>query len=310
MTSVATNTESRSPFADEGAIGQSPHTARVYEDLSFCNTPPHPFRPRKVKHNLVGHPLLTIDSILALSTRLKEDQVQWNLGDLPEHIDRRLVEHNGLTPQQTIERIADCKSWIVLKNVQSDPAYKELLDTCLDEVEHAERETCPGMHQRECYIFVTSPGSVTPLHMDPEHNILHQIQGAKTLRLWDPAKQENLSDEQLEFFYTTKNYRDFQMPKLDDAYEAFTIQAGEGLFFPLEAPHWVQNSDAVSISLSTTWRSTFSHRKVSIHQFNAKLRKRGMNPTRYGVSKTRDAMKFATMRALRAGKRLITRSRD
>ena len=303
MTSVGTDSASGGT-----ARATSPSDKRVYEDLSAFGDAPHPFQPVPVNHNLVGHPLLTMKSILALSARLKEDQVQWNLGDLPEHIDRRLVKSNGLTPQQTIERIAECKSWIVLKNVQSDPAYRELLDVCLDEVAEAERSTCPGMHQRECYIFVTSPGSVTPLHMDPEHNILHQIKGAKTLRLWDPSKQEYLSDEQLEFFYTTKNYRDFQMPKLDDAYSEFTIEPGNGLYFPLEAPHWVQNSDAVSISFSTTWRSAYSQRKVSIHQFNAKLRRRGLKPAHYGVSNTRDAMKFATMRALRAGKRLVSRS--
>jgi cytochrome P450 len=33
----------------------------------------------------------------------------------------------------------------------------------------------PGMCQREGFIFISSPGAVTPFHLDPEHNFLLQI---------------------------------------------------------------------------------------------------------------------------------------
>ena len=278
---------------------------RTYEDLDALGAVPHPFRPVPLRHTLARHPLLSLPALHDLASRLSPAQIQYNRGDLPPQMDRRLVPDNGLSPEATLAEIEACQSWMVLKNVQTDPAYAELLNGCLDEIQAASLGTCPGMHQRECYIFVTSPGSVTPLHMDPEHNVLHQIRGEKTIHLWDAQDARNLSDEQLEFFYTAENCRDFQMPELKTPHEAYTIRAGEALYFPLEAPHWVQNGNAVSISLSTTWRSAYSERKVSIHQFNAKLRRRGLRPQAFGASRRRDSAKYATMRMLRGVKRVV-----
>jgi hypothetical protein len=40
---------------------------------------------------------------------------------------------------ETIRRIEECRSWMVFKNVERDPAYRALLDTCLDQArEHSE----------------------------------------------------------------------------------------------------------------------------------------------------------------------------
>jgi hypothetical protein len=37
-----------------------------------------------VKHNLVDHPLLTIDALADLADRLPDDHVEHNLGNVPE----------------------------------------------------------------------------------------------------------------------------------------------------------------------------------------------------------------------------------
>ena len=43
------------------------------------------------------------------------------------------------------------------------------------------------MYKREAFIFVSSPNAVTPFHMDPEHNILMQLRGTKTMTLFPAA---------------------------------------------------------------------------------------------------------------------------
>ena len=224
--------------------------------LEPTSWPQNPLRdvPFKVRHLLDGHPLLTIESLLELSKRLAPEHFLYNRGTLSRFTDRRDVTSNGLTPQETLEQIRNNESWIVLKHVEKDPVYRALLDEVLDEVEAAFGPQMAGMHQRENYIFVTSPGSVTPLHMDPEHNILFQIQGWKEFHAWDPSR-DVLPDELLERFYTAENHKDIQLSPIDQVEPAtFRLDPGDGLHVPLEAPHWVQNGDEVSISFSTSSR--------------------------------------------------------
>ena len=40
-----------------------------------------------------------------------------------------------------------------------------------------------GMGMREGFVFLSAPGSVTPSHTDPEHNLLLQIRGTKDMNV-------------------------------------------------------------------------------------------------------------------------------
>ena len=261
--------------------------------------------PFKLRHKLCESPLLTLEGLLQLAQRLGPEHFLYNLGTLSRFSDRRDVSSNGLSPEETLRDIRENKSWIVLKHVEEDPEYRRLLDEVLDEVEESFGGEMAGMHQRENYIFVTSPGSVTPLHMDPEHNILFQIQGWKDFHIWDPTRQELLPDDLLERFYTAENHKEIQLSPIEEAPTVFRLDPGEALHSPLESPHWVQNGDEVSISYSTTWRTAYSRRKSSIHQMNARLRRLGLHPSPVGSSPVGDSVKHGVMRVGRAAKRLV-----
>lgn len=262
----------------------------------------------RLRHDLIGHPLLKIEALLELAVRLPRTSIQYNLGELDPFADRRQVPGNGLTPEQTLAEIERCRSWMVLKHVEQDPAYKALLGEVLEGVGTLLGPHASGMHQGEAYIFVSSPGSVTPLHMDPEHNVLWQIQGSKSMTVWPPSNPEYLPDPFLEDFYVSRAHGELQLAPIVEPGVAYNLEPGQGLHVPLEAPHFVKNGDAVSISFSTTWRSSYSHRKMTVHQMNARLRRMGMSPTAFGRRPWADGSKFAFMQAGRAVKRLLPRS--
>ena len=44
----------------------------------------------------------------------------------------------------------------------------------------------------EGFIFVSSPGSVTPYHIDPERNFLLQVRGNKTMHMFDGSDRSLL----------------------------------------------------------------------------------------------------------------------
>jgi ribosomal protein L16 Arg81 hydroxylase len=213
--------------------------------------------------------------------------------------DPALTPRNGLSVAETIRRIEECQSWLVLKNVERNPAYRALLDACLDEIQPFTEKHAPRMYRREAYIFVSSPGSVTPFHLDNEYNFLLQIRGEKEVSQFDRADRSVISEIELENFYTgghrNLTYKDEYQAKA----KVFTLKPGDGLHFPIAAPHWVKNGDAVSISFSITFRNPQSEHREMVYCANSKLRQYGLNPVPVGASPWRDNLKFNALRAWR-----------
>lgn len=248
--------------------------------------------PFLVSHRLSGHALFGLPQLMKLARALPERQVEYNAGDVPISLDPAATPRTGLGAEETIRRIAECRSWLVLKNVERDPQYAELLERCLAEV----RPHVPGMSQQQGFIFVSSPGAVTPYHMDPEENFLLQVRGSKTMRVFDRAV---LSERELERFFGGAHrnlaYRDEYASRA----RAFRLSPGLGVHVPVTAPHWVQNGPEVSVSFSITFQTPASTRMAHAHRMNARLRRLGLRPAPVGGSPLRDALKQLAFRVLR-----------
>jgi hypothetical protein len=265
-------------------------------------------RPFTLSHHLVDHPLLTLPSLIELSKRLPEENIRYNRGDVPPGQQLYTGPKTELSVEETIRRIEDCGSWMVIRFVEQDPAYRELLNRCLDEIQPLVERITEGMFKREGFVFISSPGSVTPFHADPEHNFLLQIRGKKTPSLFDVADRSIVSEEALEGYLSGEPFN----AEFKDEYQkkafVFDLSPGDGLHFPLNWPHWVKNGDEVSISFSITFQTHESERAGIVYNVNHSLRKRGFKPTPYGKSAPRDAAKFYAFRAARRAKRLLNLS--
>jgi hypothetical protein len=262
-------------------------------------------RPFTIRHNLVGHPLMTLPSLLELSSRLPESNVRYNSADAQVSQAVYSAPKTGLSIQDTIRQIENCGSWMVLRFIEQDPQYRLLLDQCLDEVQELAEPLAPGMCRREGFIFITSPGGVTPFHMDPEYNFLLQIRGRKHASLLDGYDRSIVPDELLEKFISGDEHKH----KFNDEYREkasnFTLSPGDGLHFPVNWPHWVKNGEEVSISLSITFRTIESERREMVYKVNHYLRKRAINPRPYGQSPLIDSAKFHAFRAARRTHSLV-----
>lgn len=258
-------------------------------------------RPFLIRHRLADHPLFALPRLIELARALPEKQVEYNAGDVPVSLDPAQTPRTGLSVEETIRRIEECRSWLVLKFVETDADYRALLNECLDQMADATGLPPEGMTNREAFIFISSPGSVTPYHVDPECNFLLQVRGLKTVHQFDRDDRSLISEEELERFFSGAHRNlDFR-----DEYQAraktFLLQPGDGLHFPVAAPHWVKNEDEVSISFSITFRTDTSERRCGAYQVNHALRRWGLRPAPVGVSSWRDGLKY---QALRIGRRL------
>lgn len=259
-------------------------------------------RPFTIEHSLNGHELLSLKSLVGLSQALPEDRVEYNAGNLPLTVDPTATPRNGLSVTETIERIRNNQSWLVLKNVERVPEYEALLNQCLEEVRPYSELASSGMTHRQGFIFISSPGSVTPFHIDPENNFLLQIQGSKTVWMFGQNDRTVLSEERIEEFFSGA-HRNMEFNEAHRVRgQEFELQPGQGLHFPVVAPHFVMNGPDVSISFSITFQTEDSADRQSLHRFNRKLRRLGMTPSPVGANAAGDERKLRMLRMMRKAK--------
>jgi hypothetical protein len=258
-------------------------------------------RPFQFTHRLGGHPLFELSALAAFAAEHHKTRVEYNLGNIPVNIpDWRLTPQNGLSAEETVRRIEECNSWMILKRAESDGRYKAVLDQCLDEVFAWSEQHEPGMTAREAAMFVSSPGSVTAYHIDHEMNFLLQMRGTKTIYVWDPEDREVLSEQRLEEYFfndSVHRYQPYEDRFMERA-QAFVLRPGEGVHVPSCAPHWVKNGPEVSVSFSAAYSTDASRRRGSVYRTNAWLRRKGMEPAPFGKYPLLDSAKAHACRAV------------
>jgi hypothetical protein len=267
----------------------------------------YPDRPFVVGHNLCEHPLFQVERMLELLKILPDHKISYFTGKVGVNEDKRKAPPTGLTAEETIRQIENAESWLVLKNVELDPEYRQLVEDCLNEVAPLAKPISPGVTQYEGWIFLTSPGSLTPYHLDPEHNFLLQIRGEKQLYVFDASDRDILSEEEIESYYA--QFGVVGKLEFDESYQkkaySFVMKPGEGVFVPVNAPHWLKVNNDVSISFSITYYSEDVYRRARLFRFNSQLRKLGLKPSPYGKSPWRDSIKDSFVSSVLNAKRLL-----
>ena len=261
----------------------------------------YPETPHVLSHNLSSHPLLELGSLAKLANTLPESSIEFNAGDLPIGVDGK-PDATGWSIEDTILHIAKSNSWAVLKNIEQNPHYRELLLALLSEIRPQIESKTGAMLRPQGYIFISSPNAVTPYHFDPEHNILLQIEGSKVMTQF-PAGDTRFAADEVHEGYHTGGARELIW---DDAFtrhgNELAIAAGQALFVPVMAPHFVRNGPESSISLSITWRSDWSFEEADARGLNHILRNFGFAPQAPSRWPGSNKAKAFTYRALRKAK--------
>jgi hypothetical protein len=248
--------------------------------------------PIAVRHHLVEHPLLTVERVAQLADELPAESVEHNLGNVDKFVPGGEAPRLDETPGQIAREIDTNGCWMVLKNIEQDPGYNALLDETLDEVT-AFAEAEGGMTGREGFIFLSAPNSMTPAHIDPEHNFLLQIRSTKVM---NAGRFPDADTEQAELErYYHGGHRNIAWEPADS--QAFELEPGDGVYMPPHAPHWVTSGPTVSVSLSVTFRTPVTERAARVNVANAHLRKLKLSPRPAGSNETTDKIKAGLARS-------------
>src|SRR6187399_625191 len=259
-----------------------------------------PLKPFAIHHKLSGHPLLTLPRIAQLASELPRDLIEYNSGDAAISQDPDKVKGIDLDPVEIVNRIQTAGAWMVLKRVENSPDYRELLEATLLSVARARGFSSlldAGFEHVEGFLFVSSPNSTTPFHLDSEDNFFVHIHGEKFFAILDNTDRAIVSDDEIERSMT--KHRNL---KYDDSFapraREFHLFAGDGCYVPYQWPHWVRTSGSFSISLAITWKTREVRRCNDLHFFNSMLRGVGLPQQPPGRQPVRDALKLAFYRAV------------
>lgn len=237
----------------------------------------YPQRAVRFAHDLVTHPLLSLDALAAAAARMNPAHVEVRRGD--EGAGGEFSHLTDLQPAapQIIRGIAQSGCWVMLRFAEQLPPYRALLEKTLKPFASVVAAQTGPMRDLRAFIFISSHAMVTPFHCDPEYNILFQIAGDKSFRTFpstipfiDPEAEERLHR-------TGDNLLAWDEGFLAEATD-HQLAPGTALYVPYKTPHLVQVAGGPSISLSLTWKSDWSLAQDEAHRFNAAVRAMGLRP--------------------------------
>jgi len=261
-----------------------------------------PSKPFRIRHALVDDPRLTLPAILDLVKHMPRDRIEYNSGKAAVSQDPSTTPLVDLDPEEVVAKIETAGAWMVLKRVEIVPAYRELLETALLSAAEAQGYKSladAGFTDVQGFLFVSSPNSTTPFHLDSEDNFFVQIHGDKQFAIFDNEDRGIASEDQIEHAIT--KHRNL---KYDESYLARgtvnDLKPGEGVFVPYIWPHWVKTKDSYSISLAITWKTPVVKRRNDLYVANSMLRDRGFVQQAPGTNPAWDGVKLAAFRTLAA----------
>ncbi len=232
----------------------------------------------QTSHGLSDHPLLQLPALIALGQKLERDQFEYSSGDTGPNQRFEDIRQIDLEPVEVIRQIENCGAWMVLKNVESDPAYKQLVADALDSGARAagfKSRQDAGMVDEQGFIFVASANSTTAFHTDNEQNFFVQLHGTKSFHVFENEDRDVVPDAELES-YPGKHRNHAYQEDFEDRAIVYELEPGDGIFLPYIWPHWVRAGGEFSISMAITWKTPEIIRNNKLLFANGILRRIGI----------------------------------
>ena len=255
-------------------------------------------------HDLHHDDRLTLAAVADLADRLPRRSVIADTATQP------LLVPQGGPPRGVLERPGDvirdlrnANAWLTLLMVEEDPGMADLMNTHLDQLESgisAKQGKRVKMRKRVAFVFVSSPNSVTPVHFDIELSLLMQVSGCKTVSV---GRFESDATRRHEFdrYWNGSHGR---IEDLQPEVASYTMTPGRAVYIPPGTPHWVHNGPDISLSVTLTYFTAATVRENRVENFNAKLRRRNLNPREPGRSAAVDTAKVCALGLWTIGQRL------
>jgi ribosomal protein L16 Arg81 hydroxylase len=260
----------------------------------------YPETAGRFRHGLIDHPLLSQPALRTLAARLSPADIEYAEGRRPPGSPLEEAFSTARSAVEILDSLNRDGTWMVMKFIEKEPGYRHLLEMLLSEIAAVAAPVSGPMITQQGFVFVSARGAVTPLHFDPEHNILLQICGRKRFTVFSHEDEEIAPPQAHERFHLGLQNRNLEWKdRFHGRGQTFDLGPGDALHVPVMAPHWVEVIEGPSISLSITWRSLWSYEEADARGLNHLLRHSGLSPARPSRFPQRNRLKSLAYRALR-----------
>lgn len=253
--------------------------------------------PFRLNHRLADHPALDLENIAKVILELPIEKVMFSKGlnDLRVNFDSALTEDTKkLDLNEIIETIRNSNSYIAARNLELHPSFKGLYDDIMNDVEVFMKANKTGTkaHEPMLWLFIASPGAVTPFHFDRFTNFIMQIRGSKELAVFPPGKEEVVKACDVEAYLDWRGQTPEWKDEMDVYANKFNFKKGEAVHIPYTSGHYVKNGmDDISITLSIFYHTDETLIWSKAMRFNHRMRSFGLSPKPVGKSANLDGMK-------------------
>jgi Cupin-like domain len=255
----------------------------------------------KFQHKLLGHPALSLEHLAHVIPALPKDNVMYSKGRLKNGDDFETTfskRPEDQSIEETIEKIRVSDSYIMVSSPEVDASFAPLHKQLIADVEALMQERGLGNAAVDprLFLFIASPNSVTPFHIDRYSTFLLQFRGSKQVCVFPPWDERVVSAPNREAYVAYKNTRLPWSAEKDALSIKFDFHPGEALHIPFVAGHHVRNGgEDVSVSMSIIFNTQQSMAWRGALNFNLRSRRLlariGMSPAPVGASSWRDSAK-------------------
>ncbi len=250
-------------------------------------------------HDLHAHPLYDLDSLIGLARRLGPQSAYWSTRPATVGDGWEGAEAREKSLEDAVAGIEQANSLVVLKDIEGDLVFGPVFGKVVaDLAARVGPKLQADLVHGRATLLISSPRRVTGYHIDAQANFLLQLRGEKTVFVMDGADRAVMPDGELEAFHAGNlNAARFKQDQRHKA-RAIDFQPGRGVHVPVEWPHWVENGDGVSVSISINYDLRSTAQRARILRANHRLRRLGMAPAAPGRSTWRDNGKVAFVKGL------------
>lgn len=269
--------------------------------------------PYEFAHSLAGNQLFELSRLMDLAEKVATrptphvagGDVYFNDGLIEACEKPQCLGLTRTAATDLIRQIDTAQAWIILKHVEREPGYRDILENCIrDILELSGRELLRKIKWFEAILFITSPNRVTEYHLDREVSWILQLNGAKEIHLFDRADKDIVPDEELEVYWTASNRAARYKPECEPRAMVYQMQPGTGVHIPINTPHWLRNKDNISVTLNVNFQFHDQH-WANLYRANYYLRRTGITPHPPGVHPASDRLKSVAYTAVQKVKQVV-----
>jgi Cupin-like domain len=272
----------------------------------------------KFEHKLLGHTALSLENLEKVLPALPRDRVLYSTKSMKigDNFEKSFGDRSKKDSiEKIIGEIKISDSYIMISQPEIDPSFKDLYRELVNDVETLMRQRGVGNHaiDPQLYLFIASPNSVTPFHIDRYSTFLMQFRGSKEVCVFPAWDERVVTSADREAYITYQNTKLPWSEQIDTLATKYIFHPGEAIHIPFVAGHHVRNgSDDVSISMSIIFNTaqTMMWRKALAfnHTSRSVLKRFGIAPTPVGIDPWRDTTKSYLNRPISLSNKLVRKA--